>query len=250
MEELENILKNYLDKGSDRIDVTAVLSLIKIIRQEQNKQLTLTNTNKIMPTGYTAGIIDGKTKDFKEYALHCERAFAVHMRDESFDSEYKAREPGDYHTKAIAKAKETLKDMEIVTDTTIIECERAVLLAAIKYHKKGIKKDQVTKTRLESFLAKAENYKPPTEKHKAIGRFMIEQIKKTIGSDCYGDYHEKEIKKTEKKLLGLNAEDIRADLRIQSTKDLAYHTKENEAELKRCRESNQWHEEFINSINS
>ena len=36
MEELENILKNYLNKGSYRIDVTAVLSLIKIIKQEQN----------------------------------------------------------------------------------------------------------------------------------------------------------------------------------------------------------------------
>lgn len=38
MEELENILKNYLNKGSDRIDVTAVLSLIKIIKEEQKKQ--------------------------------------------------------------------------------------------------------------------------------------------------------------------------------------------------------------------
>jgi hypothetical protein len=46
MEELENILKNYLNKGSDRIDVTAVLSLIKIIKEEQKKQLTLTDVVK------------------------------------------------------------------------------------------------------------------------------------------------------------------------------------------------------------
>jgi hypothetical protein len=38
MEELENILRNYLNKGNDRIDVTAVLSLIKIIKQEQKEQ--------------------------------------------------------------------------------------------------------------------------------------------------------------------------------------------------------------------
>ena len=35
-----------------------------------------------MPTGYTAGIIDGTTKDFKEYAKHCERAFMIHLREE------------------------------------------------------------------------------------------------------------------------------------------------------------------------
>ena len=56
MEELESILKNYLDKGSDRIDVTAVLSLIKIIREEQEKQLTLTNV----------GVSSEQLKDFVE----------------------------------------------------------------------------------------------------------------------------------------------------------------------------------------
>jgi len=35
MDELEDILRNYLNKGSSRIDVTAVLSLIKIIKEEQ-----------------------------------------------------------------------------------------------------------------------------------------------------------------------------------------------------------------------
>lgn len=46
-----------------------------------------------MPTGYTAGIIDGKIKDFKEFAKLCSRAFIVHLRDEPINSEYKKREP-------------------------------------------------------------------------------------------------------------------------------------------------------------
>ena len=41
MDELEDILRNYLNKGSSRIDITAVLSLIKIIKEEQAKQLIL-----------------------------------------------------------------------------------------------------------------------------------------------------------------------------------------------------------------
>lgn len=37
-----------------------------------------------MPTGYTAGIIDGKINTFRDFALVCVKAFgaAIHMRDE------------------------------------------------------------------------------------------------------------------------------------------------------------------------
>ena len=36
-----------------------------------------------MPTGYTAGILEGKIKTFPEFAKICMRAFgaAIHMRD-------------------------------------------------------------------------------------------------------------------------------------------------------------------------
>ena len=64
-----------------------------------------------MPTGYTAGIIDGKTETFQEFAKQCMRAFGatIHMRDENMDKEYEPRTPSDYHTKALEEAKEKLK---------------------------------------------------------------------------------------------------------------------------------------------
>jgi hypothetical protein len=43
MEKLEEILKNYLNKGSDRIDVTMVLSLIDQFKKDDNKKLLLHN---------------------------------------------------------------------------------------------------------------------------------------------------------------------------------------------------------------
>jgi len=201
-----------------------------------------------MPTGYTAGIIDGTTNDFNEYAKQCERAFLIHMRDEPFDSEYKPRTPSDYHTKAIAKAKETLKENEGLEDYTIIEREKLRLLDNIKRYEAKIKEEKVSKKRLESFLSKAENFKPPTEKHKGIADFMQNQIKETIKYDCDNKYYVDELEKSKKELLNINADDVRGDLRTQATKDLAYHTKEHEAELKRCRESNKWHEDFINAL--
>ena len=57
-----------------------------------------------MPTGYTAGILDGTVKDFNEFAKKCSRAFMIHLRDEPFDSEYKKREPSDYHSKNLKEA--------------------------------------------------------------------------------------------------------------------------------------------------
>ena len=201
-----------------------------------------------MPTGYTARIIDGTTKDFKEYAKQCERAFLIHMRDEPFDSEYKPRTPSDYHTKAITKAKETLKEIEVLEDATIIERERLRLLDSLKYHKEGIKKAKQTKTKLDKFLLEAKAFKAPTETHKGIAEFMVTQIEETIKFDCNSTYHKDELERVEKELLNIDADNVRGDLKTQATKDFAYHTKEHEAELKRCRESNKWHEDFINAL--
>lgn len=201
-----------------------------------------------MPTGYTAGIIDGTTKNFNEYAKHCERAFVIHLRDEPFDSEYKPRIPSDYHTKAITKAKEELKEVAVLEDSTIIDRERLRLLDNVKRYKEKIEEQKVSKSRLESFLAKAENFKPPTENHKGIADFMQTQIKETIKFDCESSYYVDELEKSQKQLLNINADDVRGCLKTQATKYLAYHTKEHEAELKRCRESNKWHEDFINAL--
>jgi len=46
MEKLEVILRNYLNKGSDRIDVTMVLSLIDQCKKDDNKQLLLHNVSQ------------------------------------------------------------------------------------------------------------------------------------------------------------------------------------------------------------
>lgn len=201
-----------------------------------------------MPTGYTAGIIDGTTKDFKEYAKHCERAFTIHLRDEPFDSEWKPRTPSDYHIKAILKAKETLKEIEALEDDTIIERERLRLLDSLKYHKEGIEKDKRTKAKLDEFLVKAKAFKAPTETHKGIAEFMVSQIEETIKFDCNRDYHKNELEEIENQLLNIDADNVRGDLKTKATTDLAYHNKEHEAELKRCRESNKWHEDFINAL--
>ena len=114
-----------------------------------------------MPTGYTAGILDGTTKDFKQFAKTCSRAFMVHLREEPFDSEYTPRTPSDYNLKRIAEAKETLKEIEVLEDSVIVKREYEKLLEDIEYHEKAIViKDEGFK-KLNKFLKKAKTFKAP-----------------------------------------------------------------------------------------
>ena len=201
-----------------------------------------------MPTAYTAGILDGTTKDFKQFAKHCSRAFIVHLRDEPIDSEYKKREVSDYHIKEIEKAKAELKQADSLSDEELIIQEKNRLIDSKKYHLDRVEKIKNDKIKLESFLEKAKSYIPPTEKHQGIADFMIEQIEKTIDFDCSGTYHITALQEIDLEIKNLNAKDIRSKIKVKATKDIAYHTKEHEADVKRCREHNQWYEDFIKSL--
>ena len=101
---------------------------------------------------------------------------------------------------------------------------------------------------MDSFLEKAKQYVPPTENHQGIAKFMIEQLEKTIEFDCNSNYHIDELITIDSKIEKVNADDIRSEMKVKATKDIAYHTKEHEADVKRCREHNQWYEDFIKSL--
>ena len=202
-----------------------------------------------MPTGYTAGILDGTTKDFNQFAKICSRAFLVHLRDEPMNSEYTPRTPSEYHIDKIKEAKDTLKEIDVLEDFVIIEREKKGLMDDIEYHTEAIKTAEKNKIRLNKFLKKAKTIKAPTETHTGVVDFMIKQLEETIDFDCKdGSYHEDAISELKEKLEVLNVDDIRGVLRIKATENISYNTKSHEEDLKRCRESNKWYDDFINSL--
>lgn len=201
-----------------------------------------------MPTIYTLGILDGTTKDFTQFAKHCSRAFMIHLRDEPINSEYKKREVYDYHIKAIEKAKAELKQANSLSDEELIIREKNRLIEVKKYHLESKEKDELNKIKLNLFLEKAKRYVPPTENHQDIANFMIEQLEKTIEFDCNSNYHIEELKTIDSKIEKVNADDIRSEIRVKATKDIAYHTKEHKADVKRCKEYNKWYDDFIKNL--
>lgn len=203
-----------------------------------------------MPTGYTAGILDGTTKDFNEFAKLCSRAFIMHLRDEPMDSEYKEFEAGDYHSKAIEEGLTDLKQANSLSDEDLIIQEKNRLIESINHHLKRFEKEAANKVKMDLFLDKARSYVPPTKKHQGIANFMIDQLSKTIDFDCNSNYHIKELKNLEDELLKVNADDIRSKMKIKATQSIAYHTEEYEKEIKNCREHNKWATDFFNSLNN
>ena len=195
-----------------------------------------------MPTGYTAGIIDGTTETFQDFAKQCMRAFGatIHMRDESMNKEYEPRTPSDYHTKALNAANEKLKQADKLTDSEIIKTLKKQIEESKTYHTNRISEINIARKKLNEFLVKAKCFTPPTEDHEGIAKFMIEQIETTIKHDGDTDYHDKELAKIDDQLNNINADDIRAEMVANAKRDIEYHSKEHNAELKRCEDSNKW----------
>ena len=164
-----------------------------------------------MPTGYTAGIIDGSIKTFEQYAKTCVRAFgaAIHMRDDSLSEEYVPREPGDYHLNALNRAKKQLNQSKKMTDTKIIKDRKKYLEDGKIHFEKEIVKINNNCIKMNTFMKKVDTYKPPTKEHYEIKKFMKEQLELTITQDGDPEYYETELNNIKEELKNINPIQIR-----------------------------------------
>lgn len=203
-----------------------------------------------MPTGYTAGILDGKITTFAQFAKQCMRAFGatIHMRDDDMDTEIIPRTPSEYYSTAIQEAKQVLKDVEDLSDEVIIENYKKKLEEIKEYHLKAIAKAKVGEKNMNNILKDVIKWQPPTSEHTGIKDFMIEQITQTIDFDCKTKYHDKELANIELELLTLNASEIRKGMIANAKKDLEYYTKNYNEDVEKCNKSNQWVADFIESL--
>jgi hypothetical protein len=203
-----------------------------------------------MPTGYTAGILDGKITTFEQFAKACMRAFgaAMHLRDEPLDGEYTPRVPSDYYAKEIEKSKQLLKDAELLSDEVIVETKRTQLESSKEYYINAIEKAKQGSIAMNDMLESIRNWQPPTEEHMGIKDFMLNQITQTIDFDCKTSYHDEALVQIESELQTLNASDIRKQMIEKGKKDLKYNTAEYKKDIDRCNESNKWVADFVASL--
>jgi hypothetical protein len=203
-----------------------------------------------MPTGYTAGILDGKITTFPQFAKLCMRAFGatIHLRDEDLDAEITPRTPSDYYSKEIEKAKQLLKDAETLSDEVIVRNRKEELEKSKECHLSSISKKKVDAKNMNDILKDVRKWQPPTSEHTGIKDFMIDQIEKTIDFDCKTKYNDEALAEIELELLTLNASEIRKNMIAKVKKDFEYNTKNYNEDVERCDKSNQWVSDFVGSL--
>jgi hypothetical protein len=198
-----------------------------------------------MPSGYTAIIGEKDNVKFQEFALLCARAFGatILMRDDSLDVPIPEEfQPTDYHSKQLKKANWELDKVKQMTDAQI---KRAILkefneeVARITGY---IEKDRILAEKYGRMICDVQAWKPPTDEHKEMKNFMLQQLHESLKFDC-GLYSETDIPKTMPSI-----DEWRKKKIEKIARDITYHTEENQKEIERTNKRNLWIKQLRESL--
>lgn len=189
-----------------------------------------------MPTGYTAAVSDGKVTTLRQFAMDCARAMGacIMLRDEpgGGDRIPEKFEPSDYHAKALAAAHAELDRLRAMSD------DEASQEASAEHVKKDADEARYaanrseTRDRYERMAALVRAWEPPTKDHVGLKSFMLRQLLESVEFDC-AEYPRPQVVR----LSGRQWRELKIE---RAEKDIAYHAKEHEAEVRRATERTEW----------
>ena len=203
-----------------------------------------------MPTGYTAGILDGRINTFEEFAKACAKAFGgmSHMRHSETTDEYIPDKINDYYTDSIDKCNRKLVELANKSNEDL-ENEALVEYNDDKEHNlKQIVRVNNDREKLTKFLQSAKDYIPPTEDHEDIKNFMIQQLTDTIVSDCNTEYHDQQLIRNHQLIKDLPNRNLRLEKLEVINTSLGYNIKRFKDETTRIDENNEWVRVLFKSI--
>lgn len=203
-----------------------------------------------MPTGYTAGILNGKIKTFKQFATQCIRAFggAVHMRDDDWYAAYRPDKVSDYYSKRVEDINKKINVLNKLSDKELIKNQKNELLNDRMKNIKTIVEKKEVNLKLKMFLDQAHQYEPPTPEHIGIKDFMIQQLTDTIDCDGNISYYEEKIKLIDEKLKNIDPIEIRKTFMDDYLDDLTRAQKYLKEEEERVNNRNEWSRQYLESI--
>jgi hypothetical protein len=206
--------------------------------------LGLRKGRKKMPTGYTAAIKDGIS--LRQFILSCSRAMGacIMQRDDPVNEPPKKREPSNYHTERLAAAEMLLSDIKAMRDDVADEKAKEEYKRELESIETGIREKNNLKCKYDSMLANVRSWEPPTPEHQGLKDFMVSQISDSINFDCGSDYY---IDKA-KELRPLSASEWKSKEVNRALRDIDYHQREHNEDLKRCKSQNIWIEKLYGSL--
>lgn len=195
-----------------------------------------------MPTGYTAGIADGKIKNRSDYLMSCARAFGalIHMREDSLDCKIKKAVPSDYYKRQLSLTQNKLDELINADDNGIQSMIDKTYNRELKSNKEYYQKGKIENDRYVKMLSEVKEWLPPTEEHVGLKEFAIEQIITSM-SDYYKKYKDKIPNK-------LTIKEYRRNNTELLLEDIEYWSKHNSEEIDRCNKRNEWVNQLKESL--
>lgn len=203
-----------------------------------------------MPTGYTAGIEDGKITTGKDFLMLCTRAFGVAMdvRDEPLSVPTPTKfEPNTFYRDKIDREKIDLEKWERMSfenaKTKMIE----YYTDRVKLYKQIAESNIEKNKKYAKVRTEVEAWNPPTENHYNLKKFALEQIDMCIEKQEWIDewlrLSNEELDDSDE------AVEIFINERIESCRRSVEYSEEKwEAELKKAEDNNIWMQQLLESL--
>ena len=200
-----------------------------------------------MPTGYTAELSE-KGQSFNDFVLTCARAFGacVHQRDDPLSVRPRPEKKSfdGYHTTHLNDALAALADVKTWTEDKKISYGEEQKFTEIESYTRYLVETKKKRQRYEAMIDEVSRWKPPSEDHIGLKKFMLEQLNTGMNGDCSESYYIEALEKAEKQT---PMEYFDAYMR-QLERDVEYHRKESEKEAQRDTGRSQWIEQLYESL--
>ncbi len=194
-----------------------------------------------MPTGYTATLME-KGQTFQEFIMGCARAFGalIAMRDSPNDAPIPDKfEPSDYHAKRLIESREKLAKLKAMTDAEKESFGHTEKDADIERIEQWLEKARAQNKRLENMAAQVQAWNPPTNDHRELKDFMLQQISISKNTLDYTSL----AAATEKPAIAYYVSAI-----SEAAQSIKYHTEENSKEIEHINGRTEWVRQLRESI--
>lgn len=197
-----------------------------------------------MPTGYTCDIEKGIS--FEDFVWNCARAFGafVMQRDDPSGEIALQEQASSYYREQLEKTQQEYAEFLVMSiDDLKLKWQTEMKEFRNQYLEHILKCEQLRK-KYNDMLKRVEDWIPPTEDHKGLKEFMIEQINSSIEFDDMTSYYLKRIEELDKTTFETWVEDQLDGFK----REIKHYKEEIEKEEERVRSRNEWKNELVKSI--
>lgn len=194
-----------------------------------------------MPTGYTAGVVDGTINSFETFALQCARAFGalISMRDDPLNAEIPDEfKPDSYYQDEIKEIQDEIQKLHTMTPEEIKAACDKDLEERHNHKQESYDKAKLENDRLDKMEAAVKAWIAPSTDHAGMKDFMLDQL---------------EISRHDLKYYNITIEyELPSQWMKRKTeslvKSLLYYQQEYEKEKQRCEDRTRWVKQLKESL--